>query len=77
MATKDSDAASMDITTSLKRTRPGDSPQNLSQSKKTKKRCECVCPICLEVILEATKNKKGHDAVYCEGLCIPNLCLIA
>ena len=38
MATKDSDAASMDTTTSLKRTRPGGSPQNLSQSKKTKKK---------------------------------------
>jgi len=69
MATKDSDAASMDTTTSLKRTRPGGSPQNQSQAKKTKKKGGCICPICLEVILEPSKSKKGHDAIYCEGLC--------
>jgi len=69
MAKKDPDAAGMDTTTSLKCTRPGDSPQHPSQSKKTKKKGGCVCPICLEVILEATKGKKGHDAIYCKGLC--------
>ena len=71
MAIKDSDAISMDTTTSLKLTRPGDSPQNPSQSKKIKKKGGCAynCPICSEVIIEPTKSKKGHDAIYCEGLC--------
>ena len=67
--TKDTDAASMDTTSSLKRIRPGDSPQNLSQPKKTKKKGGCTCPICLEVIQDASKSKKGHDAIYCEGQC--------
>jgi len=39
-------------TTSLKRTRPGDSPQNPSQSKKTKKEGGYVCPICSEIIIQ-------------------------
>ena len=71
--TKDTDTTSMDITSSLKRNRPGDSPQNISQPKKTKKKCGCTCPICLEVIQEASKSKKGHDAIFCEGQC--NSCL--
>ena len=72
MATKVSDAASMDTTAmttaSLKHTRSGDSPPNPSQLKRTFKRWVFV-QFCLEVILEATKSKKGHDAIYCKGLC--------
>jgi len=44
-------------------------PQNLSQPKKTKKKGGCTCPICLEVIQDASKGKKDHDAIYCEGQC--------
>ena len=68
-SSKDVDTTSMDATSSLKRSRPGDSPQNLSQPKKTKKKGGCICPICLEVIQDSSKNKKGHDAIFCEGLC--------
>ena len=28
-----------------------------------------VCPICNETILNTTKTKKGHDAIFCEGVC--------
>ena len=28
-----------------------------------------VCPVCDEVIKEPTKNKKGDEAIYCEGNC--------
>ena len=68
-SSNDSDTVSMDTTSSLKHSRPGDSPQNLSQLKKSKKKGGCVCPICLEVIQDSTKSKKGQDAIYCEGQC--------
>ena len=34
-----------------------------------RKRGTCVCPICNETIVDTTKNKKGHDAIFCEGIC--------
>ena len=68
-SSKDTDAASMDTTSSLKRNRPGDSPQYSSQPKKTKKKGGCICPICLEVIQDSSKSKKGHDSIFCEGQC--------
>ena len=38
---------------------------------KTKRRKKSeYCPICLEQIVNANqKNKKGQDAMYCEGTC--------
>lgn len=33
-----------------------------------KKRGTCVCPICNESIVDGTKNKKGQDAIFCEGV---------
>lgn len=35
-----------------------------------KKRGTCVCPICNESIVEGIKNKKGQDAIFCEGVCV-------
>ena len=34
---------------------------------KTKKKF--TCPICLELIVDATPKTPGQDAVYCDGLC--------
>ena len=34
-----------------------------------KKKGGCNCPICLEIIIESTKSKSGHDAIFCEGHC--------
>lgn len=65
----DNTSLNMDTTTSQKRVRlPDDSPQN-SGKKKSKKKGGCICPICMEIIVESTKSKAGHDAIYCEGLC--------
>ena len=60
---------SIDTSASLKRSRSsGDSPQNVNK-KKPKKKGGCICPICLETIIESTKTKSGHDAIFCEGYC--------
>lgn len=34
-----------------------------------KKKGTCVCPICSESILDTIKTKKGHDGLFCEGVC--------
>ena len=49
----------------LKRPRSKDSS---NQHEKKSKR-NSTCPICNEVIKEATKHRKGDDAIYCEGYC--------
>ena len=44
-------------------------------SKKAKKQQETLvthahsCDICLEVIVEASENKSGQDAIFCDGKC--------
>lgn len=45
-----------------------DSPQNATK-KKSQKKGGCLCPICLEKIIESTKTKVCQDAIYCEGDC--------
>ena len=45
-----------------------DSSQNMNK-KKPKKKGGCICPICLEAIIEPTKTKLGHDAIFCDGFC--------
>ena len=65
----DNTSMNMDTATSQKRTRlADDAPQN-SGKKKSKKKGGCICPICMEIIVESTKSKAGHDAIYCEGYC--------
>ena len=60
----------MDTAASHKRSRlPDDSPPSTSGKKKSKKKGGCICPICMELIVESTKSKAGHDAIYCEGYC--------
>jgi len=49
----------------LKRPRSKDSS---NQDNKKSKR-NSACPICDEVIKDATKHGKGDDAIYCEGYC--------
>ena len=49
----------------LKRPRSKDSTNQ--RDKKSKR--NSTCPICDEVIKEATKHRKGDDAIYCEGYC--------
>ena len=69
MSSNEIDYSNMDTSASQKRSRPpSDSPQS-SNKKKTKKKGGCTCPICLETIIESTKSKSGHDAIYCEGHC--------
>ena len=69
MSSAENEISSMDTSANLKRSRPsGDSPQNVNK-KKPKKKGGCICPICLETIIESTKSKPGHDAIFCEGYC--------
>ena len=49
----------------LKRPRSKDS----SNQREKKSKRNSTCPICDEVIKEATKHRKGDDAIYCEGYC--------
>ena len=27
----------------------------------------CICPICLETIIDCNEQNEGHNAIYCEG----------
>ena len=29
----------------------------------------CICPICLEIIIDCNEQNEGHGAFYCEGWC--------
>ena len=40
-----------------------------SSSKKTPKKKKCNCPICDKVITDQDGQRKGHDAVFCDGVC--------
>ena len=63
MADEAGDNISMDTAASHKRSRlPDDSPPSTSK-KKLKKKGGCICPICMELIVESTKSKAGHDAI--------------
>ena len=59
--------ADMDLSSSLKRPLSLDfSPTSTKQS--TNKTGECICPICLDPIVDASKSKKkGQDSIFCEG----------
>ena len=44
--------------------------QESKNSKKKKAEGEnCICPICLETIIDCNEQNEGHDAIYCEGEC--------
>jgi len=49
----------------------GRSPSDASPTatKNSKKKGECLCPICLEKIAKPTKTKGGQDSIYFEGEC--------
>ena len=42
--------------------------QNSTQVK-IQEKGGCPCPICLEVIIDSAKAKKGQDAIFSEGKC--------
>ena len=44
-----------------------DSAMSMAENDNSKKKGGCICPICLETIIESTKTKPGHDAIFCEG----------
>jgi len=55
---------------SLKRLFPEDSPQSTKQSKNNKtKTGECICAICQDPTLDATKTSEGQDSIVFEGQC--------
>ena len=35
----------------------------------SRKQSKCICPICLEAIVEATSKKQGDDAIECSSFC--------
>ena len=39
-----------------------------STNKKTMKQT-CTCPICIEKIVDASKETDGDDSILCEGIC--------
>lgn len=61
----------MSQSNSRKRPSPTDRKQDNSKNdgKKSKKGESCVCPICLDTIVEGAKNKSGDDSIFCEGTC--------
>jgi len=55
---------------SLKQRFPEDSPRSTKQSKNKKtKTGECICTICRDPILDATKTSEGQDSIFCEDRC--------
>jgi len=54
---------------SMKRPFPEDSPQSTKQSKNKRQTGECICTVCQDPILDATKTSKGQDSIFCEGQC--------
>ena len=54
MSLAENNNSSMNTSASLKCSRPSsDTPQNVNK-KKSKKKGRCICPICLETIIEST-----------------------
>ena len=42
--------------------------QGSTSFKKKKTEGEnCICPICLEIIIDCNEQNEGHDAFYCES----------
>ena len=60
----------MDSSVPLKRPLPQDSPRSTKQPKNKKtKTGECICPICMDPIVDATETREGQDSIFCEGQC--------
>ena len=38
-------------------------------TSKRKKRVQVTCPICEDLVEDASSKKKGHDAIFCDGAC--------
>ena len=64
MAT-DSSSTPQTLHASGKHPRSKDDPGQVGKKMKG----TCVSAVCDEVIKEPTKNKKGDEAIYCEGNC--------
>ena len=62
-------ASNGDSTVRGKRQRSTNGSPSKSSKKKKEKGTSFVCPICTENIIESTRGRQGHDAVYCEGSC--------
>ena len=45
---------------------PNSKLKDVCSSKKDKK---VICPVCDDIIEDATSKKKGHDSIFCEGTC--------
>ena len=43
--------------------------RDAKSSSKRLDSCTINCPICRDPVKDAVGNKKGHDAIYCDGLC--------
>ena len=49
---------------------PQDSPTSTKQStNKNTKTGECICPICLDPIVDAKSKQKGQDSIFCDSQC--------
>ena len=68
MAEYTGDDVSMDITVSNKCSRPSGDSLPSTNKKNSKKKGGYTCPMCIELIIESTKSKAGHDAIYCRVL---------
>ena len=60
-ATPSGSSSSTSLASSTRRSK---SVVGATQVAGRRKRGTCVCPICNETIVDTTKNKKGHDAIF-------------
>jgi len=44
-------------------------PDKEQGGKKIKNGEVCICPVCLDEIIETTNEVERHDAILCEGVC--------